>query len=114
MIIEKLIISHMNGEMDVPVVMERDGETAPFVLIERTGGSRKNRIEAAIFAVQSYGRTMLEACELNDAAKAAVYAMRELDAVCGVDLSSDYNFTDTSTKEYRYQALFNIRYLMEE
>ena len=31
-----------------------------------------------------------------------------LGAVAKVDLNSDYNFTDTTTKTYRYQAVFDI------
>lgn len=114
MIIEKKLIEYLSDSLDVPVVMERDGETAPFVLIERTGGGRSNRIETATVAFQSYGNTLLEACELNEEVKRAVYGIRELDGIFSADLNSDYNWTDSATKEYRYQALFNIYYEMEE
>ena len=30
------------------------------------------------------------------------------------NLNSDYNFTDTETKEYRYQAVFDINYYQED
>jgi hypothetical protein len=30
--------------------------------------------------------------------------------VLSVELNSNYNYTDTSTKEYRYQAVFDIRH----
>lgn len=114
MIIEKTILNHLTAELDVPVVLEREGYSAPFVRFERTAGGRKNRIESATIAFQSYGDSLLEACELNDRVKKAVYGLAALGSICGVELVSDYNFTDSSTKEYRYQALFIIRYLMEE
>ena len=28
--------------------------------------------------------------------------------IAKVDLNTDYNFTDTTTKQYRYQAVFDI------
>ena len=33
-----------------------------------------------------------------------------LDEVFKVKLNSDYNFTDPSTKKYRYQCIFDITY----
>ena len=38
-------------------------------------------------------------------------ALRELS---GVRLNTDYNFTDTATKQYRYQAVFVIYWYEEE
>ena len=32
------------------------------------------------------------------------------DPISRVELNSDYNFTDTSTKRYRYQAVYNFIY----
>ena len=31
-----------------------------------------------------------------------------LEQIVSVSLNSDYNYTDTTTKEYRYQAVFDI------
>jgi len=36
--------------------------------------------------------------------------MVELDSISSCGLNSDYNYTDTATRRYRYQALFNIVY----
>ncbi len=53
---------------------------------------------------------MYEAAVLNEEVKEAVEGMITLDEVSKVSLNSDYNFTDTTTKEYRYQAVFDINY----
>ena len=45
---------------------------------------------------------------MNDRVKNAVEGLIWLDEIRGVSLNSDYNFTDTTTKEYRYQAVFDI------
>ena len=34
----------------------------------------------------------------------------ELDSISKCELNSDYNFTDTQQKKYRYQAVFNLTY----
>lgn len=110
--IEKTILDYMTNKLSCPVVMERDGQTAPFVLIEKTGGGREDRINLASMAFQSYGASLYEAAELNEQVKTIMDDI-ELDTV-SASLNSDYNFTDTSTKEYRYQALFDIRYIEGE
>ncbi len=42
----------------------------------------------------------------NETVKLAMDSLDELAEVCRVQLNSDYNFTDTASKRYRYQAVF--------
>lgn len=82
-----------------------------YVLVEKTGSSRTNRIDRAMIAVQSVSKTsLLRAAQINEEVKAAMDELATLDTVFSCGLNSDYNFTNTSTKEYRYQAVFNIFY----
>lgn len=53
---------------------------------------------------------MYDAAKLNEELKEVVENMIELDEISNVQLNSDYNFTDTTTKEYRYQAVFDINH----
>ena len=32
----------------------------------------------------------------------------ELDSISQAELNTDYNFTDTQTKRYRYQAVYDL------
>lgn len=109
--IEQIVLNHMDNKLDVRVDMERNGQAVPFVLIEKTGSSREDYLNIATFAFQSYGKSLLEAAMLNEDVKKAAYELTELGNVTHVKLNSDYNFTDTSTKDYRYQALFDVYYL---
>ena len=59
-------------------------------------------------AVQSWARTLLEAAELNEQVKAAMRRAADRDEIAHVRLNTDYNFTDTSTRHYRYQAVFDL------
>lgn len=90
-----------------------------FLVVEKTGSRRDNQITTSTFAIQSIsdslqGGSMLQAITLNEEVKDAIlgsrddYGLVEIDDIVSVDLNSDYNFTDTETSEYRYQAIFTI------
>ena len=51
---------------------------------------------------------MFEAAKLNEKIKNLMYDLTTISEVSKVKLNSDYNFTDTETKRYRYQAIFDI------
>lgn len=109
--IELIIKNHLEKTLKVPVYLEKE-ENMPdsYVIFEKTSGGRKNQINSASFAFQSYGRSMYDAAKLNEELKAAVFNLQWSKEVGGVRLNSDYNFTDTTTKRYRYQAVFDITY----
>jgi len=75
------------------------------VLIERTGSSESDLIESTTLALQSYGASLYDAAVLNMAVKARIKQAVELPSVSAVYINSDYNFTDTETKRYRYQCV---------
>ena len=107
--IEKTILDHLSAALDAPCYMERPADAPDrFVLLEKTGESRANCISTAILAVQPYAPTLLGAAELNEQGKAAMFAAVQLSGVAAVRLNSDYNFTDTAMKGYRYQAVFDV------
>lgn len=117
MIIETAIISYLTSA-GLSVGSNVFGEVpedppASYVLIEKTGSGRADRIDRAMVAIQSIvrrdrGGSLLDAIELNEEVKAAMESFAATDAVFSCDLNSDYNFTNPETKEYRYQAVYNI------
>lgn len=108
--IEKIILDYLNTELNVPCYMEIPEEKPnSFVIIQKTGSGVENFIYSSIFAFQSYAQSLFEAATLNEAVKLAMdNAPAELASVSRSKLNSDYNFTDTTTKEYRYQAVYDI------
>lgn len=110
--IENIVLNHMEEKLDVFVGLEVPDEDVPskYVIIEKTSSSRINHIDTATFAFKSYAPTMYEAAELNEAVKLAADGLIEHDLISRAALNSDYNFTDTSKKGYRYQAVYNITY----
>lgn len=107
--IEKIILDYLEQELTVPVYMERPADPPEqFVLIEKTGSGKRNFICDATLAIQSYAPTLYEAAVLNETVKEAMETAVRLNAVSMVSLNSDYNFTDTEMKQYRYQAVFDV------
>ena len=108
--IELIVLEHLMTKLNMTdVYMEvPDNPPKKFVVIDKTGGGRKNLICSATLAIQSYDETLAKAAVLNKDVKAAMYDLAENINVGKVALETDYNFTDTSTKRYRYQAVFDI------
>lgn len=107
--IEVEIRKFLKQNMNCPAVLEQSSNMPKkFISIQKTGSSKHNQIYSSTFAFQSYGESMYEASSLNETLKEVVEKLVELDVVSDVRLNSDYNFTDTDTKRYRYQAVFDI------
>lgn len=110
--IEKIMLDYLSANLTVPVFMEEPtDDLTSYVLIEKTGSTETNHIPTATLAFQSYGASLYDAATLNNTVKQVVFDAIQLDAISSVRLNSDYNFTDTTTKKYRYQAVFVVTYL---
>lgn len=106
--IAKTLLDYLDSVLDVPVVMEAPKQRTDYVLIDQTGSSRANHIITTTFAIQSYGASLYDAMVLNEKVKDAMVGFAELDTITRVELQTDYNFTNTATKQYRWQAVFSI------
>lgn len=109
--IEKIVLDYLKEHIECPVLMEQP-KTKPttFVLLEKTSGGRENCLNEATIAIQSYSDTLLKAAELNETVKSNMLNIIELKKIARCSLDSDYNFTDDTTKQYRYQAVFDFTY----
>ena len=108
--IETIVYQYMDGALDVPCYMMRPENNVPaeYVLIEKTGGSEQDFLKRSTFAFQSYAQTLARAAEINEAVKEAAANLITLPEVSGSQYSTDYNFTNTATKQPRYQAVFDV------
>lgn len=109
--IEEVIKKFLDGQLDVPSFFEHQSNLPDaYIIIERIGGKNRDGLKSSVFAFQSYASSLFEAAKLNEKLKGAVGKLVDLDQVAGVHLNSDYNYTDTETKRYRYQAVFDINH----
>lgn len=113
--IEARIISHLASLTALPVYAERPQTPDPeYILIERTGAGVENRIRRVTIAVQSYAESLYRAAEINGLVETAMDALTDLENISKCKLNSSYNFTDTETRSYRYQAVFDIIFMEGE
>lgn len=109
--IEIIIKQYLDSHLSVPSFLEYPNDKPQrFVIFEKTSSGKSNHLPSSTFAFQSYAESMYESALLNEEVKEVVENMIELDEIRSIKLNSDYNFTDTTTKEYRYQAVFDIKY----
>lgn len=111
--IEVVILNHLKNKLSVPVRLQKpeplpaDGK---YVLFEKVGGNQLNKTGGSTIAFQSHANSMADVALLNKETKNAVESLVELDEIVSVKYNTDYNFTDTTTKQYRYQAIYDIKH----
>ena len=114
--IEETVLTYLQTALTtsdgyIPVYAEVPVEMPPtFVVVGKTGSGRTNRINDATITIKSYAPTLYEAASLNETVKACMDVMADTENVFRCKLNSDYNYTDTSVKRYRYQAVYDLTY----
>lgn len=110
--IEKAVIDYLNDVLSVPAYGQKPDEDIPdaYVLVEKTSGTERDYILSAVIAVQSVAKTLPDAMALNEEVKAKMREMIALPDISRSRLNTDYNFTNPTRKEYRYQAVFELVY----
>ena len=110
--IEKTVKEYLELHVDIPVYLEIPADPADkYILIERTAGGEDDFIESATLAIQSVSeKSLYNAAVINEDIKNLMRSIVYETNISKCKLNSDYNFTDTVTKKYRYQAVFNLNY----
>lgn len=117
--IEQTVLQFLKSRLDVPILMELPevpSDAFPewpeqFVVIERVGGGEYDHLQSASLALQSYSTQRLyDAAALDAQVRACMADIVSLDNIGGAHLASNYNHTDTRTKRYRYQCVWDISF----
>lgn len=109
--IEVKVKNYLEEKLEIPVRMEDDDDIdGKYILIEKTGGGQENYVKKATLAIQSFASSLFEAAMINEKVKETMGNIIELDNISRCQLNSDYNYTDTKQKRYRYQAVYDIIY----
>lgn len=118
--IEELVINYLNDngidayiQMPETVSNPNPGSMAEFVIVQKTGSGWVNRLCEATIAIQSYAPTLYRASQLNYQIIDLMQGIISLEEVTSCKLNSDYEFTDTTNKRPRYQAVFDIKHYQE-
>lgn len=111
--IEQIIRDYLLTVLTVPVVTERmQNPPLRYCIIERTSENCANYLRTAAIAIQTYAESMYEAAKLCETVITEMEGLKAVDAVSGVWYETSYNFTDGTSGQYRYQAVFTVAYLM--
>lgn len=109
--IEATIRDYLLPLVSVPVYIDVPAEPPEsYVTIERTGGGEREHIRSAMIAVQCYGPSRAEAAMLHEDVLVSMKALNELVGISACGVNAEYDFTDTETKKYRYQSVYDIIY----
>ena len=107
--IEETVLDYLSEKIPVMVRMEEELDMPDeYILVEKTGSGETNHIRRATIAVQSYAGSLYRAMQINEEVQEAMNDITALDEISRCTLNSDYDYTDTTRKKYRYQAVFDI------
>lgn len=111
--IEKVIYNYLKKCFkDTPVYTQIPAKPPKeYIVFIKTASTRTNWINEGTFTFQSYSTSLVKAIKLNETLKNYLDAMPDsVPEIGSADLNADYNYTDTTRNEYRYQAIYNIAY----
>lgn len=107
--IENTVREFLASRLLVPVGLEKpENGKGEYVVVEKTGGSEDTHIYSSVIAIQSYADSLYAAAVLNEKVKEHMPDIVECVDVTECKYNTDYNFTDPTTKAYRYQVIYQI------
>lgn len=116
-LIEETVIRYLGEKLDTDhVYAERPADPPEeYYIVELTSSGERDHIQTAMIAVQSISSmSMLRAAQMNREAIRTLRDIPEETDISRCQLNSAYNYTDTETKQYRYQAVFDFVYMEGE
>lgn len=110
--IELILKNYIDNNLDYPAYMEIPASPPDiFFVIEKVSGSRDDFIYSATVAIQTFAPSLYQAAKVSqEMIDDILDGLTGCPEVAGVSLNSSYNYPNTSTKRYRYQALFEVFY----
>ncbi len=109
--IEKIVIGYIRKQLPKETIGYEPPKGLPdrFVTVEKTGSQQLAKgLYQSTIAVQSWAKSKQEAAELSERVCTALRRIPDEEDEVTKAYGSDYDFTDTATKRYRYQAVFTF------
>lgn len=113
--IEQAIIEFLQDALGVPCSASTPANPPEeYIVVEQTGSGQDDHLDKATVAVRSCAPTRYRAALLDKRVRAAMLLdLVALPWAVRVSLNSSYPFTDTASKQERYQAVFDINFYEE-
>ena len=111
MLIEQTIRNYLIGKIpNVPIEVEVPKSGDKFVVLRVIDRGRINYIDAVTVEFMSYGKSKLEAAELDELVRTAMFDIVELGSIFSSKIGGGNDNYDEELKKYRYRAYFNLTY----
>lgn len=111
--IEKIVLDYLSSKLDIPIYLEEPKEKPKkYIVLENTGTSGKY-IKTCLMAIKSYDETLYKTAKLDFEVQKVMHQIIELNQITKCEMNSSYNYTDTETKRYRYQSVYDIFFYSE-
>lgn len=109
--IEVIVLNYLIRSFPkVSIGFEKKSEASQ-IIIDITANNCTNGLWSATFAIQSYAESKAKAAKLSyQVIDKMLNIANVCDEISDCSINSNYDFTDTSTKEYRYQSVFDLHY----
>ena len=109
--IEADVRDYLLTKVNVPVYLDAPKVTPnAYIKVFRNGTSGTRFLESALFTFHCIASTLLESAALSEQLKEAMYDMPSVPKISKVELNAETDWTDTATREYRYQSVYEITY----
>ncbi len=105
--IEIELLEYLERKLNYPIAYEYEG-LKECIILQKTGTANQNSVIVSTFAIQSYSTSLLKSAKLNEEVKKAMELFVEHPNIIKSKLNTDYEYTDTRTKKYRYQCVYDI------
>ena len=108
--IEKIVYDFLKSqEMNVYFEeSDRPESVNEYLVISKTSSGGGEFLRNSTIVIKSYSESLYLASMLNDRVKDLMKQIVMFDEITKCILNSDYEYTDTAKKKYRYQAVFDI------
>ena len=109
--IEAIVIKYLKKRLPGESITAEVPRGVPerFITVERTGSRQLNTgLFESTVAVQSWELSKYKAAELSALVCDLMREIADYEPSVTKARGSDYDFTDTETKRYRYQAVFTL------
>jgi hypothetical protein len=83
-------------------------------MVQKTGSTTRDRLTTAQIVVQSVTvQSKAQAARMNERLAGVMEGIVGTSGISACHLNADYDYTDTTSKRWRYQAVFDITYNRE-
>lgn len=110
MILE-LVKKYLEENMNIPVHMEIPADPPKkYLTIQKLDGGKTNQVKAITLSIEAYDESKYKASMLSDKVEEQMESLGESDKVFSCKLGGGGDDTDSISKKYRFETIWNIYY----